>query len=104
MLRHITPWKTGVEWEEVFIPGAEAQWAQWLRPEYQAELDEIMRFELGLKYSHGARPGSGFGAVSLFEHGFLVRIPNSIARFPARLRSAIISFAYRNLFYDKIRP
>jgi hypothetical protein len=41
MLRHITPWKTGVEWEEVFIPGAEAQWTKWLMPEYQAELEGI---------------------------------------------------------------
>jgi len=41
MLRHITPWKTGVGWEEVFIPGAEAQWTKWLTPEYAAELKGI---------------------------------------------------------------
>ncbi len=41
MLRHITPWKTGVGWEEVFIPGAEQQWATWLTPEYEAEIKGI---------------------------------------------------------------
>jgi Xaa-His dipeptidase len=41
MVRHITPWKTGVGWEEVFIPGAEAQWSQWLTPEYQDEIKGI---------------------------------------------------------------
>lgn len=41
MLRHITPWKTGVGWEEVFIPGAEQQWAKWLTPEYEAEIKGI---------------------------------------------------------------
>ncbi|MCB9113701.1 MAG: beta-Ala-His dipeptidase [Caldilinea sp.] len=41
MLRHITPWKTGVGWEEVFIPGAEEQWSKWLTPEYADELKGI---------------------------------------------------------------
>src|SRR5690606_4261248 len=41
MLRHITPWKTGVEWEEVFVPGAEEQWSKWLTPEYADELKGI---------------------------------------------------------------
>ena len=41
MLRHITPWKTGVGWEEVFIPGAEDQWTKWLTPEYADELKGI---------------------------------------------------------------
>ena len=41
MLRHITPWKTGVGWEEVFIPGAEEQWTKWLTPEYADELKGI---------------------------------------------------------------
>lgn len=41
MLRHITPWKTGVGWEEVFIPGAEAQWTKWLTPEYEEEIKGI---------------------------------------------------------------